>query len=136
MTPIFRLSSPKFFIGALLLLPIYAYVYFSAGFDDRIATVLGGLVLLGISYAVWGTGVVIEVYKDKVIEKRLFGMAGSRTFWLSQLTEINPKPRYSSKLPKLALTFENGAICIYEFQSGFHDAREYFGNNFHTYWVA
>ena len=78
-----------------------------------------------VCYTVWCLGSVIEIYGDMIIEKNLFGYAGKKKYLLKNLTGIDQQPKYSNKLPKVAIVFTEGNVCIYEFQDGFNDAKKF-----------
>lgn len=134
------LRSPYFFWGGLCVVIVFSYTYLADDYfltkQNLVVTILGGMVLLAASYTVWKLGVVVDIFADAVVEKRLFGLAGRRTFLLVDLRAIDLNPQYSNKLPKFVLEFSTGRVSIYEFQQGFQDAKRFFEDAYPQLWVT
>ncbi|QLI82154.1 hypothetical protein HZU75_11800 [Chitinibacter fontanus] len=134
MKNIIVVKSPVFFMVGVLALAIYSYSYFTTiEFNSPYGiakNILGGAVLGLTTISVVLLSRVIKFGDSTIDEYLFFGLVLRKKYHLSSLKSIDSNPSISSKLPKLLITFEDGSICIYEFQTGFREATLFFQKSY------
>lgn len=134
------LKSPLYFWGGLFFNIVFAYSCFSTftltTTYDWIVNSLSGIIFLFIAYGVCGSGTVVKLFEDSIIESKWLGLGGKTVFLLKDLRLIDPRPKPVTRYPKFLLQFDTGSICLYEFQDSFNDARTFFEKTYPQLWIT
>lgn len=71
----------------------------------------------------YGSSFVFEIDCSGIVQKRLFGLLGSRRMSLAQLSEVRMKPDRTKELTRVILKFSDGqSVALHSFQPRFNKA--------------
>ena len=82
-------------------------------------------------FVIWTSSYVFEVYEDKIIKKKLFGLFGVDLFDMRNLQACRTRVDSNGRLTRLVLLYNDGRLVqFHKFQPKFLDVLKFFHSNY------